>query len=99
MKYTDKGMRCFAFHLSFAIGLFLITQPANAQFIQSFDETRSICEGSFVVGDGYSVARGILAPQGYTFGAGVTSITPEALVGVQIFVINPLGAPLSNREI
>ena len=49
-------------------------------------------------GDGFSVARGVLAPLGYTFGTGVPTITPAVLAGVDIFVIGPLGAPLSLEE-
>src|SRR2546423_15121432 len=59
---------------------------STAKRIQSFDMKRTVCEASFVSGAGYSVARNTLAAQGFTFGTGVSVITPEALIGVDIFV-------------
>ena len=78
----------------------LVNQAGAQTFIQSFDTTRSACSGtrSFVAGERYVDARTDLQPSGYIFGTGVSAITPQALGGVDIFVIGALNAPLSSQE-
>jgi hypothetical protein len=83
-------------------GTFGVAAPVSANgeapLIQSFDETRTVCELSFVKGSGYILARSLLATRGFAFGSGVPEITVEALQGVDIFVINLLATPLSVAE-
>ena len=89
-------------------------EAGAGKYIQGFDKSRSwdytfgpkdgpeitiVGFGSFVVGDEYLTARAKLADQGYTFGDGVPTITPDALIGVDIFVVGPLkGEDLTQIE-
>jgi hypothetical protein len=79
----------------------LVNQAGSQTSIQSFDTTRSACSGtgSFVAGGRYVDARTDLQPSGYSFGTGVSAITPQALGGVDIFVIGALTSPLSSQEL
>lgn len=72
---------------------------AASPAVQSFDQVRTWWPAaSFVTGAGYTTARSLLAGQGYVFGGGVRTITPNALQGIRIFVIDPLAWPLTQKE-
>lgn len=74
--------------------------PAGASHvIQGFDQVRAWWPAaSFVGGGGYSTARTLLAGRGYDFGSGVRTITSNTFLNVGIFVIDPLGSPLTQKE-
>jgi hypothetical protein len=75
--------------------------PAPAKSIESLDTVRSICGASFTVGGGYSEARGLLGPKGFTFGKGTETITADVLATARIFVISEIvyERPLSPNEV
>jgi len=82
-------------------------RPASTTLtIQSFDGARSLTGSisgqsySFVTGAAYAPARVLLTASfpGIAFGAGIPAVTPAALAGADIFVINPLAVELTSLE-
>jgi hypothetical protein len=90
-----------------------ITVEIYPLVVQSFDASRSwdyeygpegaktvdVGFGSFVKGNEFTLARSLLSAEGYSFGDGISTITPASLAGVDIFVVSPLKTELSPEEI
>jgi hypothetical protein len=77
-----------------------LTNDTATKRIESFSPSGSSWnDASFVGGLGFSEARSLLGAQGYTFGTGVSTITPDALANVDIFVVNPVDRAFTPAEL
>ena len=87
-------------------GTLYAISPASTLVVQGFDQSRSQIgfksgeSFSFVTGPPFASARSLLASNfSVTFLSGVPLVTPAALQGVDVFVINPISGALSPAEI